>query len=117
MTPDSVKADYRRLIDLAGETVTIRRYTGTGDARTATDVDVKARVIGFAAHELVGTIQQGDRKLIVLAEDLCAGSIELPLRKGDKAVVRGRELNIETVDDNTRRMAGELIAVDLQVRG
>ena len=32
-------------------------------------------------------------------------------------VVRGKELNIEAADDNTRRVQGVLIAYELQVRG
>lgn len=117
MTPDSIKADYRRMMDKAGETITIRRYTGSGPNRPFFDAPVRARVVDYEPHELVGTIQQGDRKLIVLAEDLATAQVPLDLRKGDKAVVRGRELNIEAADDNTRRVQGVLIAYELQARG
>lgn len=118
MTPESVRADYARAMDRAGETVTIRRYSGSGAGRTPTNYEgIRARVTSFEPHELVGGIIQGDRKLIVLAEDLEASGIDLPLIKGDKAVVRGKELNIEGPNDNTRRIQGVLVAYELAVRG
>lgn len=117
MTPEQCRATYRRMMELVGETVLIRRYTGTGTNRPKFDAEVVARITSFEPHELVGTIQQGDRKLIVLAQDLFNAQFPIPLRKGDKAVVRGKELNIEAPDENTRRVSGELIAYELQVRG
>jgi hypothetical protein len=117
MTPVEARAQHRRFIRQIGETVTLRRYSGTGDGRTKRDWTVQARVTGYGPQELVGTIQQGDRKLIVLADDVAACGWRPQLRKGDKVVVRGQELNIEAVDDNTRRIGGELIAYELQARG
>lgn len=103
-------------MDIAGETIVIRRYTGAGTNRPRFDAPVRARVMDYVPHELVGSIVQGDRKLIVLAEDMVAAQIPLDLRAGDKVVVRGKELNIQAANDNTRRIAGELIAYELQVR-
>ena len=117
MTPDSIKASYRRMMNAVGETVTIRRYTGSGANRPRFDVEVMARVTEYDPRELVGAIVQGDRKLIILAEDMIAAQVPPDIRKGDKAVVRGKELNIEAADDNTRRVQGVLIAYELQVRG
>lgn len=116
MTPDEIKASYRRAMDEAGEVVTFRRYTGAGSARPYFDAEVRARVMDYTPDELVGTIVQGDRKLILLAEDMIAAQVPPP-RKGDKIVVRGKELNIEAPNDNTRRVQGVLIAYELQVRG
>jgi hypothetical protein len=115
MTPEQCRATYRRMMALVGEPVLIRRYTGTGANRPRFDAEVIARVTEFEPDQLVGTIQQGDRKLIVLSEDLTG--FPTPIKKGDKAVVRGKELNIEAPDDNSRRVQGELIAWELQVRG
>lgn len=118
MTPTQVKSTYRRLIDVHGETVALRRYSGTGDARTSTDYSVKARVVDFEPHELVGGIVQGDRNLIVIAEDVTASGIALPLvATVDKVVVRGKELAIKSVDDNTRRIAGVLVAYEIRAGG
>lgn len=117
MTPEQCRNTYRRMLYQSGEPVTIRRYTGTGSSRPKFEAQVQARVTEYAPNELVGLVQQGDRKLIILADDLVSAQFSLPLRKGDKAVVRGKELNIESPDDNTRRIGGVLIAYDLRVRG
>lgn len=117
MTPDAVRAAYRDMLALVGEPVTIRRYTGAGPERPRFDANTTARVSDYAPDELVGGIQQGDQKLVLLADDLVARQFQVPPHRGDKAIVRGHELNIEAVDDNTRRVAGMLIAYEIQVRG
>lgn len=117
MTPDSVKSSYARMIDRAGETVYIRRYTGVAPPRVATNYGVRARVVGYEPKDLVGNIQQGDRKVIILADDLAGTALTLPLLVSDKVVVRGKELAIIAPDDSTRRIAGVLIAYELQARG
>lgn len=117
MTPADLKTSYRAAIDAVGENIVIRRYTGAGQNRPRFDVAVRARVVDYEPNELVGGISQGDRKLIVLAEDMIAAQAPLDIKKGDKAVVRGKELNIEAADDNTRRVQGVLIAYELRVRG
>lgn len=117
MTPETAKGIYRRRIG-KGETVYIRRYTGAGTCRPRYDAPVRARVMGYETKELVGTIVQGDRHIIFLAEDLLAAQFALPITTNDKAVVKGRELAIITPDDATRRAdGGVLVAFDLQVRG
>ncbi len=117
MSPDSARASHRRMIESSGEGVTIRRYTGTGLNRPRFDARVKARVMGLRPDELTGSIIQGDQRLVVMADDLIAAQWPVPLVKGDKAVVRGKELDIEYVDDSTRRIQGVLIAYELRVRG
>jgi hypothetical protein len=117
MTPDEAKDGYRRAMDVAGETIVIRRYTGTGANRPYFDASVRARVTKYEPHEIVGMIQQGDRRVILLAEDMVAAQIPLELGNGHRVVIRGAELNIQSADDNTRRVAGELIAIELQARG
>jgi hypothetical protein len=108
---------YRRMVDEYGELVTLRRYTGTGESRTKFDAEVRARVTDYTKDELVGSIQQGDRKVIVLAEDLITELFPLPLVASDKVVVRGRELAILAPDDSTRRIGTTLIAYELTARG
>lgn len=118
MTPAQVKATYRRLLDAHGETVYLRRYSGSGEARVATDYAVKARVIDFQPAELIGGIVQGDRNLIVSADDVANSGITLPIvATADKMLVRGRELAIKAVDDSTRRTAGELMAYEIVAGG
>lgn len=118
MSPDQVKASYRRALDGAGETIFLRRYSGSGTARVSTDYAVKARVTDFQPHELIGGIVQGDRNIIAIAEDVTASGFPAPIiASSDKAVVRGRELAIKAVDDNTRRVAGVLIAYEIKAGG
>lgn len=117
MTPAAARASHRRMIFQTGEAVSIRRYSGTGGGRTSTDYATRARVMEYQPDEFVGNVKQGDRKLIVLVEDLEATAISLPVVLTDKVVVRGKELAIMALDDNTRRIGGTLIAYELQCRG
>ena len=117
MTPQTARATYRRMLNSVGENITMRRYTGTGASRPHTDATVVARVTDYMPEQLVGAVQQGDRNLIVLAEDLAASGWPVPPLKNDKVVVRGKELNVEAVDDSTRRVKGTLVAYEIRVRG
>lgn len=124
MTPEQMKADYQQMLDDGGEDILVRRYTGTGTNRPKIDVHVRARVTGYAARELVGTIQQGDRFVVVLADDVTQPTTDsppqtltLPLVPSDKIVVRGKELQIIAADDSTRRYHGVLVAIEMQARG
>jgi hypothetical protein len=105
-------AHYKRTLARVGEDIIIRRYTSLGAAHT--DIVTRARIMGYAPDELVGTIVQGDRKVIALTESLSA---LLPITTNDKVVVRGKELTIKAADDSTRRVNGVLIALELQVKG
>lgn len=118
MTPAAAKAAYRRALPGVGETVTIRRYSGVGNARAvAASAEVRARVVAGDGLQLVGQVQETRRKVIILAEDLAAAAVTLPLRPTDRLAIRGEEVGIVSIDDNTRRVAGELIAYELTVRG
>jgi len=111
---DKVLADYRRALNRVGETIVVRRYTGAGPSRTHADTEAKGRVSGYQPDEIIGSIQQGDRRVILYPETLTS---LLPLTANDKLVVRGKELAIQAVDDSTRRINGTLIALEVQVRG
>lgn len=115
ITAAEARRRYRRMLAVVGETVTVRRYTGTGSPRPHTDVaGVQAKLRGYAPAELVGGIKQGDTEIILLAEDVAA---LVPLRKDDKIVIGTKEFNIEAVDDKTCRVGGTTVAVVVQVRG
>jgi len=116
MTPDKVKESYRR-----GRLshVYVRRYTGGGTNRPRFDWPARARIEAMRPNEIVAgsAIQQGDRKVILLVEDLINHQFPLPLTSNDNIVIRGKEVTIIALDDNTRRVDDELIAYDLVVRG
>lgn len=110
-----IKTRYQTEMSRLGEDVIVRRYTGTGNSRSVSaSATTSARVTGYEPHELVGAIEQGDRKIIMLAEPVTA---MLPITTSDKVVVRGKELAIMAADDSSRRVGGVLIAIELQVRG
>lgn len=118
MTPDDAKQMYRDQFALHAEDIFIRRFTGSGVSRTAVDTACRARVVDYRPDELVGSVVQGDRKVIVLVESLLDAGFSLPVTMQDKVyAARFDELAIMGIDDNTRRIAGVLIALDLQVRG
>lgn len=112
MTAARARADYRRALGAVGEIVLFRRYAPGGGSHA--DVAVRARVAGYAPQALVGALQEGDRRVIALAEDF-----ETPptLSRLDKIVVRGRECEIVALDDSTRRLGGELVAYEIAIRG
>lgn len=116
MTPEAAKSTYRRMLDQVGETVFIRRYAGAGPSRPRVDATVTARVTGYDEKDFVGSIITGDRKVIVLAQDLIDAQFALPVLTSDKVVVRGKEMAIIAADDSSRRIDGVLVALELQVR-
>lgn len=118
MTPQSAEESYRRALATGGRTVQLRRYSGPPALnRNFTDHDVQARVREFRADELAGNIRQGDRQVIILASDLQASGFPGALRANDKLILDGAELNLQTVDAQSRRIEGVLIAYEAVARG
>lgn len=117
MNRAGIKARYRRAIRQHGEPVLFRRYTGSGSPRPMFNAEVAGWVQGYQPQELIGGIVQGDRRVILLAEDVNRAQIGLPITTNDKIVVRGRELAIGSVDDSTHRDGTELVAFELKVTG
>lgn len=117
MIPATVSNAYKRGFAIAGEIIKVRRYTDVGTNRPFIEFSARARVQDYQAAELVGGITQGDRRVIMLAEDLATAGFPLPLTRTDKLIVRGKELAIHALDDSTRRINGELIAYDITAKG
>ncbi|MCK1669434.1 hypothetical protein [Bradyrhizobium sp. 153] len=127
MTPAEALDSHRRMLAESGSgTVTVRRYAGKGAARAvAAEADALARVAMYKPEQVVGAVVQGDRKAIVINDPAAAvpsGKVSLasllPLSKHtDALVIGGAEVSIEGVDDQTRRIQGVLIALEIQVRG
>lgn len=113
MTADELKAHYAAELD---ETIIVRRYTGSGASRPRFDAEVRGKAWGYSAKELVGSIQQGDTRVIVLVSDLIDKGFALPLTSADKVVVKGREIAI--ISPGTRKAPdGTVVAYDIQARG
>lgn len=114
MTPSDARATYARLFDETGETVLLRRQSPSG----AQDYPVRARIVGYTAQEIAAGVQQGARKVIVLAEDVESSGFPVPIKtRFDAVIAHGLSMTVQMVDDSTRRVAGTLIAYELQVIG
>lgn len=113
MTPAELIADLdRALADAGSEIIIVRRYTSTVEPRTKTDVSVVAAVRPLKANELVGSIDQTASRVVVSPTGLAT---LLPLKKGDKVVVQGKERNIEL--PKPLAVQGTVVRIDLLVSG
>jgi hypothetical protein len=113
MNAAQIRSAYARNLS---ETIGVRRYTGAGSARPRFDVYVRGKATPYAAHELIGTITQGDTKVFLLVQDIITGQMALPITTNDKVVVKGRELAI--INPAERKAPdGTLIAYEIQARG
>jgi hypothetical protein len=125
MTSAQTLDRYRAALAEIGEDIEIRRYGGTGAARTPLKhAAVRGRVLAMGADELIGDTIQRTRKVILLndpaavaAPGCVALSDLLPVTTNDKLFFRDGEVAILDVDDDTRRINGVLIALEIVVRG
>ena len=111
LTPDL----YEEAMDGRGDLITLRRL-GQG---APIDAQVRAIVTGFQPDEISGGIVQGDRRVFLFGPDVAAAAFPVPIKNGgiDRLVIRGKTLAIQSVDDSTHRVGGELLAYDIQARG
>jgi hypothetical protein len=113
MQASEIKAAYA--LELK-ETVGVRRYTGAGASRPRFDVFVRGKAVPYGATELIGTVVQGDTKVLLLAQDIITGQMALPITTNDFVVVKGRQLAI--INPAERKAPdGTLIAYEIQARG
>jgi hypothetical protein len=125
MTAADVLQRYRSALAEVGEDIAVRRYAGTGAARAIVQEAIaRGRVVGLGAEDIVGDIKLTDRKVILLNDPdaaVPAGKIALsallPLQTTDKLFFRDREFAILNPDDDTRRVAGVAVALEIKVRG
>jgi hypothetical protein len=125
MTPSQALASHRQKMAELGEDIAVRRYAGTGAGRAiAQEAISRGRPVGRGEKELVGQVTQRYRKVILIndpAADVPAGKVVLaellPLRTTDKLFFHGVEVGIVDIDDDTRRIQGVLIALEIMVDG
>lgn len=105
---------YEDLMNGRGEMITLRRQ-GQGGM----DAQVRAIVTGFQPDDLATGIIQGNRRVFLFGPDVAAAAFPVPIKNGgiDQLVIRGRVTSILAVDDSTHRVAGELLAYDIQAKG
>lgn len=113
MTPAQMIADLDAALARRGEDVIVRRYTApSGDPRPKTDIAVRASVRAVKAEELAGEIDQKALKVVLSPTGLAA---LLPLKKGDKIVVQGKDRHVEL--PKPIFVGGTLVRIDLMVTG
>lgn len=112
MTPDQALQQVRQMVNARGQSVAIRRYTGTGSTRTFVDTPTKAFVRNYGSNEIIGSIVYGDQKAVVLVDGLAA---ILPVTTNDKLVIGTKECAIK--NPAKRVLSGVLIALDVQAAG
>lgn len=113
----SATAFTRQGIYLVGIAVTFERITGYAPNVIIVSASVIAKVMKYALDTVTvaetgysaskpGAIRQGDRQIIVMADDLAAAGFPLPVLKSDRIVLpTGDVLNIIAVDANKRALA------------
>ncbi len=102
------------MIDRAGQTVILRRITGT-TTQVWYDVVAKASVRGYRPDELIGPVQQGDREVIMAPQAMVLAGWPLPPRRNDKAIIDGVVTNVENVE--IRHFREEIAFYVLRCRG
>jgi hypothetical protein len=125
MTPAESFDQHREMLGEIGEDIAVRRYAGTDAGRAvAQEAIARGRVTRVGARDIVGDIKLTDRKVILINDpdaEVPAGKVALPamlpLTTNDKLFFRDREFAILDPDDDTRRVAGVLIALEIKVRG
>lgn len=119
MTPDqNLKRSYGNWILKRGVSIEIRRVTGAAPNSVAISKSVLAIVQNFLPDSFAvarqgysgpGAISQGDRRIIVMADDLAATGFPLPIKKNDTVILdTGDKLNVTQADAQTRAMVGAI---------
>ena len=128
MTPQQAITTLDRFLEANGETITLRRVVGSS-TQTNVDVTVRAAVGGYQPKELVGSILQGDSRVIMSSSEITAaswpvgsagysatypGDQRVPL-KNDRVIVSNKTMMV--IAANPISIHGELVRIELQVRG
>lgn len=102
------------VLELIGQTATLRRFVGRLQGRQ--DVTVKVQIIAYQAAELTNNIAQGDQHGIMSNREIAARGWPGPPKRGDLLILaNGVTKTIEACDPLT---VGEIpYRYDLQLRG
>lgn len=103
-------------IDRYGQDVTVRRRVGTG-ATFDPSVSVKGKVHHYRPEELVGGIDQGDRRVTIAPAELVSAGWDTgdAPRKGDQIVIDSKVSTVQGCD--VRYVSGVEARYDIWVRG
>ncbi len=113
ITPSEAITELDRVLDDTGETVILRRYTApSGSPRPKTEATIPAFVRPLEAEELAGNIDSTFSNVIISPTHVAAF---LPVVKGDKIVIDGKERNVEI--PKRYKMRGVLVRMKLMIGG
>jgi len=124
VTDPSIVSAYRNAFARRAVPVVVERIIGFGASQTVIAATVPGVVQGntvstsasartdYAATE-PGAISQGDREVLLLADDLEREAFPLPLAKNDRITLPGssERLSISRLDPHTRALAGAIICI------
>jgi hypothetical protein len=102
---------YERSFKSYGEPVTYKSNNGV----SFDDNNLKYAIFQrYQEGDLIGTIDQDDRKLLLLFSDL--DNLGIVPKRGDRVDRKGQLMTVQAVDDSTRSIQGVLMAYELRVR-
>lgn len=115
-TPSAAIARLDAALQRRGQALVLRRYTApSGNPRPKTDVPVRGfvrPVDALAAKEFVGNLATSYFEVILSPTDAAA---LLPIVRGDKIVIDGKERNVETFGNIT--MNDALVRINITAAG
>lgn len=97
----------------AGTMVLLRRPSPHG---MHFDLPVMAMVRAYQPAELVGGIEQGDRRVVISNAEIAARQWPGPPRRGDEMIISDRTVTLR-VDATTVRIGDFIVKHVMQVRG
>ena len=113
MTPAEAIASLDAQLAEHGDPIILRRYTATsGNPRPKVEYPMNGFVRPARPEELVGDVDQKQWMVTISPTDFMP---MWPIIKGDKAVIAGKECNIE--DPGPIRIQGTLVRCNLVVAG
>lgn len=119
MDPEAVISAWSRMMKTAGECATLRRKVRSASEVENVDVDVYVKSLRNptrqSSEEMAGQSSATRRRYLVLAEDI--GDWPLPIKRDDQLVVGDRTMIVMVVDDVTRRISGQQLAIEVEVSG
>lgn len=108
MTPQVAISALDRQLFAHGEDAILRR---TGEA----DLPCRILVRGYDPDEMGPGIKQGDSKVVMSPTEATLAGWSLPIVSGDHVVIQGTARRIEAAAP--KYLGGQLVRIDLQVRG
>lgn len=115
-TVAEASADYFSMIREFGESATLRR-SGYGSPNIDVSVYVKSiRVpIRRSSDEIEGQSSTTARRYLILFADI--GAWPVPIARGDQLILGDLTLAIHAVDEATRRLGGQQLAIEVEAYG